>query len=108
MSPTPGLLRRAAALGAAWLIFAPLVSAQVASILARHHEGQTILTWTEVPAVAAATDPTYSLEASPDLTARTAIQGRTYTAGPSPIAAQDVVAVGLAPRRFLRVRITSP
>ncbi len=55
-----------------------------------------------------ATDLTYTLESSPDLVTWTAVPGQTYTAGSGPITAQDAVAMGTAPRRFLRLRVTTP
>ena len=57
------------------------------------------------PRRTAATDLTYLLESSTDLTTWTAVEGRTYTAGTTPITAQDAVAMGATPRRFLRVRV---
>ncbi len=53
MFPTLGSFRCAAALSALWLILAPLAAAQVANLSARHHAGQTFLTWTEAPVVSA-------------------------------------------------------
>ena len=51
---------------------------------------------------------TYTLESSTDLVTWTTVPDRTYTAGIGPITAQDAVALGSAPRRFLRIRITAP
>jgi hypothetical protein len=59
------------------------------------------------PSRATADGLTYTLESSTDLVTWTAVPDRTYTAGSGPITAQDVVALGSAPRRFLRIRITS-
>ncbi|MBK8479433.1 MAG: fibronectin type III domain-containing protein [Opitutaceae bacterium] len=54
-----------------------------------------------------ATDLTYTLESSTDLVTWTAVPGQTYTAGSGSITAQDAVATGAAPRRFLRLRVTA-
>ncbi len=69
--------------------------------------GASYLTLT-FPRLAAADGLTYALESSTDLVGWTAVPGRTYTAGAGPITAQDAVAMGTTPRRFLRVRITAP
>jgi hypothetical protein len=53
-----------------------------------------------------ATDLRYIVESSTDLATWTAVPGQTYTAGSGPITAQDAVAIGATPRRFLRLRIT--
>ena len=55
---------------------------------------------------AAATDLSYSVESSADLTIWTAVPGLIYTPGSGPITAQDAVAIGSGSRRFLRLRIT--
>ncbi len=60
------------------------------------------------PRRAAATDLTYTLEASTDLATWLPVEGHTYTAGASSITAQDTVALGTTPRRFLRLRVTTP
>ncbi len=69
----------------------------------------TYLTLT-LPRRAIATDLTYILESSPDLITWTAVPDRTYTAGPDPVTAEDVVPLADAAtsRRFLRLRITTP
>ncbi len=59
------------------------------------------------PRRATAEGLTYTLEASTDLVSWTAVPGRTYTAGSGPITAQDTVAMGSSPRRFLRLRLTA-
>ncbi|MBK8479434.1 MAG: DNRLRE domain-containing protein [Opitutaceae bacterium] len=59
------------------------------------------------PRRTAAPGLTYTLESSTDLITWTAVEGRTYTAGPDSITAQDAVALGSTPCRFLRVRITA-
>jgi len=57
-----------------------------------------------------ATDLTYTLEASSDLVTWAAVPDRTYTAGADSITAQDAIAIDdpNTPRRFLRLRITTP
>ena len=56
-----------------------------------------------------ASDLTYTLESSPDLITWTAVEGRTYSAGtPATLTATDAIAIGAAPRRFLRLRVTTP
>ena len=60
------------------------------------------------PRRATATGLAYTLESSTDLVTWTAVPGRTYTPGSSPITAQDAIALGSTPRRFLRLRITKP
>ena len=67
----------------------------------------TFLTLT-FPSRDAADGLTYTLEASPDLVTWTAVPDRTYTAGSGPITAHDDVALGATPRRFLRLRLTTP
>ena len=60
---------------------------------------------------AVATDLSYSIEASSDLTTWTPVPGLTYTAGtPASVTAQDTVAIGApgSARRFLRVRVSQP
>ncbi len=69
--------------------------------------GVRLLTLT-FPRRAVADDLTYTLESSTDLATWTAVEGRTYTAGSGPITAQDAVAMGTTPRRFLRLRVTAP
>jgi hypothetical protein len=54
-----------------------------------------------------ASDLTYTLEASTDLTTWMPIEGRTYVPGSGPITAQDVVEMGTTTRRFLRLRVTT-
>ena len=76
MYPPLGFCRRAAALFACGLILAPLASAQVAGLLARHHAGQTLLTWTEAPAVAAAIPEAMTMDEVRAL--RTAQQATSY------------------------------
>jgi hypothetical protein len=66
----------------------------------------TFLTLT-FPRRSVASDLTYTLESSTDLVTWSAVPGRTYTAGSGPITAQDAVAMGSGPRRFLRLRITT-
>ncbi len=69
--------------------------------------GATYLTLT-FPRRTTAADLTYTLESSTDLTTWTVVPGCTYSAGSGPITAQDAVAMGNAPRRFLRLRVTTP
>ena len=68
----------------------------------------TFLTLT-FPRRTTAIDLAYILESSSDLVTWTAVPGRTYTAGSGPITAEDIVALGdpTAPRRFLRLRLTT-
>lgn len=60
------------------------------------------------PRRTAATDLSYVVEASADLLTWTPVPGRTYAPGAGPITAEDSVSIGTAPRRFLRLRITTP
>jgi hypothetical protein len=51
---------------------------------------------------------TYTVEASNDLRTWTAVPGQSYTAGtPTRVPAQDSVAIGTTPRRFLRLRVST-
>lgn len=76
------------------------------SVGATTSSGASYLTLT-FPRRTTATDLNYIVESSTDLVTWTAVPGRTYTAGSGPITAQDAVAVGSAPRRFLRLRLTT-
>lgn len=69
-------------------------------------DGASYLTLT-CPRRAAASDLSYTLESSTDLITWATVEGHTSTAGPNSITAQDAVALGSAPCRFLRVRITA-
>ena len=57
-----------------------------------------------------ASDLTYALESSPDLVDWTAVPDRTYPAGAGAVTAKDSVPAGApaTPRRFLRLRVTTP
>ncbi len=66
----------------------------------------TFLTLT-FPRRTTATDLTYIVESSTDLVTWTAVPGQTYGPGAGPITAQDAVAMGTTPRRFLRLRVTT-
>ncbi|MBK8479419.1 MAG: right-handed parallel beta-helix repeat-containing protein [Opitutaceae bacterium] len=54
-----------------------------------------------------ATDLSYIVEASTDLATWAPVPGLTYSPGAGPVTAQDSVALGAAPRRFLRVRVAA-
>ncbi len=95
------LARYAFALPARGAIANPITVGTTASA------GASYLTLT-FPRRTAAEGLTYTLESSPDLATWTAVPDRTYSAGAGPITAQDTVAMGTAPRRFLRLRITGP
>lgn len=100
-SGVKNLVRYACDLAARGPVAAPVTLGTTATAAGR------VLTLT-FPRRAAATNLSYILEASDDLTTWTPVPGRTYTAGSGPITAQDSVALGSAMRRFLRVRMTQP
>ena len=56
-----------------------------------------------------ASDLSYTVESSTDLTIWTPVPGLIYTPGDGPVTAQDAVSMGAGtPRRFLRIRIAQP
>jgi hypothetical protein len=67
-------------------------------------DSDTFLTLT-FPRRTTATGLTYTLESSTDLVTWATVPDHTYTAGSGPIIAQDTVALGSAPCRFLRLRV---
>jgi hypothetical protein len=70
--------------------------------------GQTYLTLS-FDRLANAPGLTYTVEASTDLITWSAVRGLSYTAGtPTRVTAQDIIPLGRAPRRFLRLRVTLP